>query len=177
MSISKEVLMSKLVAAGLGAAMIIGSASIGYAQGPSTVGRAEQLPTEAFSKALIERRIDVVKNTLGLTSDQTKYWPAVEEAIRTNATARHQRLARLAARLNEQRETNPIELVNGRADALAERAQNLKRLAGAWKPLYESLDSTQKDRVRFLGAYVLHEMGDAVQSRRMRMEDDESGED
>jgi len=116
---------------------------------------------------------------LQLTPDQAKYWPAVEEAIRARAMARHQRLVDLASRLSGQREFNPVELMQARADALATRGANLKKLADAWQPLYQSLDPSQKDRLRFLAAYVLHEMRNAVESRRLQSEDeyDEDYED
>jgi ABC-type transporter Mla subunit MlaD len=97
----------------------------------------------------------------------------VEEAIRGRLTARHQRLARIAARLNEKQEVNLIDLMNRRASNLAERATALKKLADAWKPLYDSLDANQRDRLRFLAAYVLREMRDAVEARRAQSEDQE----
>jgi|SRR3954447_21302501 len=71
--------------------------------------------------------------------------------------ARRQRLVNLAARLTGHRELNPVELLRDRADALATRAEGLKRLADAWQPLYASLDDNQKARLRLLAVYVLRE--------------------
>lgn len=122
---------------------------------------------EEASNALIERRIDVVKSALALTPEQVQYWPAVGQAIRARIQARHQRLARLAARLDDHTEVSPIDLMNRRADALSAHSASLKSLADAWKPLYESLDPAQKVRLRVLAAYVLREMRDAVEARRM----------
>src|SRR4051812_26015478 len=104
--------------------------------------------------------------------DQAKYWPAVEEAIRARAMARHQRLANLVARASGQREFSPVELLRDRADALVTRAAGLKKLADAWQPLSESLDPNQKARLRFLAVYVLREMRDAAESRRVQSEDE-----
>ena len=56
---------------------------------------------------------------------------------------------------------------------LAQRAAGLKKLADAWQPLYASLNDAQKERLRFLAVYVLQEMRDAVESRRMQSEDEE----
>ena len=86
--------------------------------------------------------------------------------------ARRQRLVNLAARLTGHRELNPVELLRDRADALATRAERLKRLADAWQPLYASLDDNQKARLRFLAVYVVREMRDAVESRRLQAEDE-----
>ena len=164
--------MSKLVIAGLAAALLFGASAPSNAQAPSAGGIPGGL-TDAVSKAVIERRIDVLKTTLGLTSEQARYWPAVEEAIRGRLTARHQRLARMAVRHNETTEVNLIDLMNRRASNLTERAAALTKLADAWKPLYDSLDAHQKDRLRFLAAYVLREMRDAVEAQRVQSEDQE----
>jgi hypothetical protein len=59
-----------------------------------------------------------------------------------------------------------------RADAVATRAADLKKLADAWQPLYASLDDNQKARLRLLAVYVLREMRDAVESRRLQAEDE-----
>jgi hypothetical protein len=105
-----------------------------------------------------------------LRLEQEKYWPAVEDAIHARAMARHQRLANLAARLNSQQESDPVELLRERADILAQRAAALKKLADAWQPLYQSLDANQKQRLRFITVYVLREMRDALASRQVQLE-------
>jgi hypothetical protein len=64
-----------------------------------------------------------------------------------------------------------------RADAMAERAAGLKKLADAWQPLYETLDTNQKARMRLLAVVVLREMRDPVESRRTQLEDREGAED
>ena len=177
--------MSKAIVAGL-SALFITASPLAYAQGstgpaqapkqtqagPAQAGPTDNYLSDAEVKALTDRRIELLKFALQLTPDQAKYWPAVEEAIRARAMARHQRLVDLASRLSGQREVNPVELMQARADALATRGANLKKLADAWQPLYQSLDPSQKDRLRFLAAYVLHEMRNAVESRRLQAEDE-----
>jgi hypothetical protein len=70
---------------------------------------------------------------LQLTPDQAKYWPAVEEAIRNRAMGRQVRLAALW-RQRDQGDSDPIDIVRHRADALAQRSAELKQLADAWQP-------------------------------------------
>jgi hypothetical protein len=111
---------------------------------------------------LTDARIGIVKAVLQLTPEQAKYWPAVEEAIRARAQTRYQRIAAVAERLDQQRAVDPIELLRGRADALAQRAAGLKKLADAWQPLYQSLDPDQKQRLRVLAVRVLRQLNDAV---------------
>jgi len=176
----EEELMSKvsiktLAAAGLTAFFVAGT-SQAYAQPAPAAGDTQQL-SESDWKAYTDWRIEIVKAALALTPQQTKYWPAIEEAIRGRANMRHQRLANLAKRLEGQQAYDPIELLRARADGLTQRGAALKKLVDAWQPLYASLDDTQKLRLRFLGAYVLREMRDAVQSRIMQYEEEEAYEE
>src|SRR5690349_12734976 len=129
----------KMLFAGL-AALCIAIPSASHAQTPAAQAQAGrgQLLGEAVSKELIERRLEILKVALSLTPEQQKLWPPVEDAIRSRLTARHQRLAALAARADAAGggEFNPIAAINARADALAQRAAGLKKLADAWQPLY-----------------------------------------
>jgi hypothetical protein len=93
--------MWKMVVTGL-AAFLLAAPQVAHAQAPSTAGPV-QLLSDADLKALTDRRIEVLKFALGLTPDQAKYWPAVEEAIRARVTARHEWLANLAARIGNAR--------------------------------------------------------------------------
>ena len=173
--------MSRTIVVGLSALFITASA-VAYAQPQPTAGsppatataeaQAPEHLSDADFKAITDRRIELLKFALQLTPDQAKNWPAVEEAIRARAMARHQRLANLAARLGTQRDVTPVDLLRERAEALSVRAANLKKLADAWQPLYASLDANQKDRLRFLAAYVLYEMRNAVEARHLQAEDE-----
>ena len=66
------------------------------------------------------------------------------------------------------RNRDPVAFLNRRADALAQRSADLKRLADAWQPLYKTLTPEQKQRMAALTILVLRDMGLRVQS-----EDDE----
>jgi len=173
--------MSNRLVGGLAAILIGASSLAAFAQATSAPTPAPAPEHELLSatelKALTDERIEIVKTMLGLTPDQEKYWPAIEEAIRSNAMARHLRLERLAAILSGQQHAgDPIELLRMRADALAERAAGLKKLLDAWQPLYETLDANQRARMRFLAAVVLREMRDAAENHRMQLEDEEDDE-
>jgi hypothetical protein len=98
----------------------------------------------------MDARIAVVKDGLQLRPDQAKYWPPVEDAMRTAAQAHYARITAAADQLAPGREVDPMTLFRGRADAMAERAANMKRLVDAWEPLSRSLNPEQKERVRLL---------------------------
>jgi LTXXQ motif family protein len=146
-----------------------------HAQAPITAA-----PQVSDAADLADVRVEIVKAALQLTPDQEKFWPAIEDAIRTRAKNRQNRVANVAARLNEMRERTPLELLrdrdpvsflNRRADALAERAADLKKLADAWQPLYGTLSPDQRMRMAFLTIFVLRELRSGVEQRLLQSED------
>ena len=54
----------------------------------------------------------------------------------------------MGERLGQGGQVDPVELLRGRAGALTQRGANVKRLADAWQPLYQSLDADQRWRLR-----------------------------
>ena len=161
-----------VVAAGL-TALFVTASPLAYAQVPSGGGRL----SAAELSTLTDARINIVKAALQLTADQEKYWPAIEDAIRARAKDRQARIAVAAARMAERRDGSPIEALQRRADALAQRAADLKKLADAWQPLYQTLSPDQKRRMGLLTIVALREMRDAVEQRRLRSEDDDDDDE
>jgi len=134
--------MLKILAAGVTAILVMASAPA-YAQATSD---GERLTTADLS-ALTDMRIDIVKAALQLTPDQEKYWPPIENAIRDRAKDRQARIADAAKRMAERRgdsvlevlrNRDPVEFMRRRADALEQRGADLKKLADAWQPLYQT---------------------------------------
>ena len=134
--------------------LVVAGSSLAYAQDTSP-----PIPSQTDLKVVTDARIGVVKAALQLTPEQEKLWPPVEEAIRARAEARYNRMVAVAGKLDQQREVDPVELMRGRADALAQRAGNLKKLADAWAPLYQSLNPDQKQRMRLLAMRVRERRG------------------
>jgi len=134
-------------------------------------------------QTLTDMRIEVVKAALQLTPEQEQYWPAIEEAMRVRAGHRQTRIGEAAEAMetNEKGrggaikaliERNPIEFMHRRADALTQRAEDLKKLADAWQPLYQTLKPKQKQRMAFLATSVLHGMANRVEQRLLWSEED-----
>jgi LTXXQ motif family protein len=179
-NLCRRFLMLKTTLAAGFTALLVSASSLAYAQAPST-GGIERL-SAADVGTLTDARVNIVKAALQLTPDQEKHWPAIEDAIRTRAKDRQSRLAAAATRLGEQREgnaievlrdRNPVEFVQRRAAALAQRAADLKKLADAWAPLYPTLSPDQKRRMAALTIFVLREMRNGLEQRRLQSEDDE----
>jgi len=178
----EEVSMLRTISAGMTALVVVAGASLAYAQGPSAAGPASQRVTAADLNNLTDARVNVVKAALQLTPDQEKYWPAIEDAIRSRAKDRQTRLQNAAERVADLkgrspievlRDRNPIEFLNRRADALAQRSADLKKLATAWQPLYQTLTFDQKRRLGFLAVAAVRELRTAAEQRRIQAGDEE----
>jgi len=141
----------------------------------NTVGMTH--PSAADLNSLTDARVGMIKAALQLTPDQEKYWPAVEDAIRTrskNRQARWERVAELrdSGPMEALRERNPIELMQRRAEALTQRAADLKKEADAWEPLYKTLSQDQKKRMVFMTVVAARGIRDTIE-RRIESEDDD----
>jgi hypothetical protein len=71
------------------------------------------------------------------------------------------------------RNRDPIAFLDRRADALAQRSQDLKKLANAWRPLYTTLSPEQKQRMAALTIFALHQASNAIEQRMQSDDDDE----
>jgi len=173
--------MLKIVTAGA-TALFMTVSTLTYAQAPSKDSKEVERLNEADVAAMTDARVNVIKSTLQLTADQEKLWPAVENAIRARARDRQTRLANLQKEADELRgksrveilrDRNPIEFLNKRADALTQKAADLKKLAEAWQPLYQTLTPDQKRRMGFLAIITLRDLRNGSEHRRLQSENDE----
>jgi hypothetical protein len=171
--------MLKLLATGA-IALFVTLSPTAFAQAPSAMGPARLGPADL--EKLTNERIAIVKSVLQLTPDQEKYWPAVADAIRLRAQNRNARLARIVETVGKMSDEtasdmlqnrDPVAFLDRRADALAQRSQDLKKLADAWRPLYQTLSSEQKQRMTALAIFALHQVGNAIEQRMQSDEDDE----
>ena len=171
--------MLRTIGAGV-TALLLTASPLAYAQTPSA-GAPERSSAEDWA-GLTDARIEITKAALQLTPDQEKYWSAVEEAIRNRAKNRQARVAKVAERLSAMqdknpiqvlRDHNPVEFLQRRADALAQRSADLKKLADAWQPLYQTLTPDQKKRLALLTIFVIREVRSAADERREQSDDDE----
>ena len=168
------------VLAGAATALFVAASPLAYAQTPSAAA-PERISLADWNK-LTDLRIDLVKSALQLTPDQQKLWPAVETAIRSNAKDRQARLAKIAETVGKRadessveimRNRDPIAFLQRRSQDLAQRSADLNKLAEAWEPLYKTLSPEQRQRMAALAVFVLRDMSDAVEHRRMQAMDED----
>jgi hypothetical protein len=145
--------MLKAVVAATAAAVTIASSTMAYAQRDERADGARRWrPTAEDMRAFQAARLAALRAGLSLTSEQEKYWPAFEQAMRDLQQLRLNRITavREARRDDRPRATDPAERMRERADRLSESGAVLKRLAEATEPLYRSLDDAQKRRFAIL---------------------------
>src|SRR5690349_9845709 len=123
--------MWKIAAAGLTALVVTGSPA--YAQ--SSADTRDRILGASELNALTDLRIDLIKGALALAPDQAKYWPAIEEAMRTRIKNRQARFEKIAETVGSaraadnpveaMRNRDPVSFLNRRAEALAQRSADL----------------------------------------------------
>lgn len=167
--------MLKMAAAGI-TALLVAASPLAYAQNQTANSQEQQNAGEPSD--VTNLRIEVLQSALQLTPDQQQYWPPVEAAIRQRAQHRFARLENFAGRVSDQGDSsliemalksNPVDRMHRRADALAQRSADLKKLADAWQPLYASLNTDQKRRLALVRVIAFR----AVMNRIRGSDDDD----
>ena len=101
--------------------------------------------------AFLDAHIAALKAGLELTADQAKNWPPLEFAMRDLAK---ERAARFAAWQDAapagSRRSSPVDRLTRASERMSARSADLLKLAAAAKPLYDSLDDSQKRRFAML---------------------------
>jgi hypothetical protein len=151
--------MWKAVVAGITLLSIAGP-TLAYAQQPQ--GDRPRMTGEDVA-AFADARIAARKAALKLTPDQERHWPALEQALREISK---ERAARRETRRSAERGGDAIQRLRDRADALSTRAAELRRIADAAQPLYQSLDQAQKRRFDVMFRIAERRHGTGGQTRR-----------
>jgi zinc resistance-associated protein len=104
--------------------------------------------------AFLDARIAALKAGLELNAEQEKNWAPLEAAMRDLAKQRAERFAAWRERRDGDKdqdlEVNPIDRLTRASELLSARAADFGKLATAAKPLYDSLDDSQKRRFAML---------------------------
>src|SRR4051794_38991538 len=131
---------------------------------PTAAGDTSAQKSGVGDQLLTDERIDLVKAALQLRPEQTQFWPALERAIRERGKGRQARLAAASDRLRDMSDRSTFEILQGRDPVaflqrrsanLTQRATELKNLADAWQPIYQTMSPEQKRRMTVLAVLVL----------------------
>jgi LTXXQ motif family protein len=105
----------------------------------------------AADEAVLDAKLCGMKAGLKLTPDQEKLWGPFEAAVRNAGKARIEAVQNMQRMMmRESASLSPVDRLEARADRIAKRASELKAIADAAKPLFGSLDSTQKSNFELL---------------------------
>jgi Spy/CpxP family protein refolding chaperone len=146
--------MRRIVFAAIAAASLVGSASTD-SDGPPMHGMADR----GF---MLDARIAGMKAALNLTPEQEKSWAPFEAAVREAATMRMEAMRARREDMDKGERPSPIARMNEMSEHLAQASGELKKVAEAAKPLYDSLDETQK---RHFGPLVMSLRGGGMPGR------------
>ena len=135
---------------------------------------------------LDEGRLAMIKTALKLTPDQEKLWVPVETQVRDSFKARdakraeHEKMragrdASQGATKDETKRPDMSERFDKMSKAMGERADRMKAFAGAFKPLYASLNDEQKDVLRPLIHAIAPGMGHKGHGHRFAEDSGEKG--
>jgi hypothetical protein len=116
----------------------------------------------ADHEAFLDAKLAGLKAGLRLTSDQDKLWPPFETAIREAAKLHMDQMKSMIDRMRKMHEMmmqrtepgeggSPIDRLEVLGQHLSERGAAIEKVADAGKPLYASLDDSQKRRFVMLG--------------------------
>jgi hypothetical protein len=143
-----------LIAAILGAFLLPGIGSGAFAAPRESTADQNQLSVEHMA-AFTDARIAALKVGLKLTAPQEKNWPTLETTLRDVGKDRAARMLEWQTNAKEHHgKSDVIEGLRLRAKWLSTRSLELEKIADAAKPLYDSLDDSQKTRFGVL----LHEV-------------------
>jgi len=145
--LEKAAPMKKLLLAAVAAAGIAGStfAYNAYAANePPNAARMQQMQEERA--AMLDARLAGFKAGLKLTADQEKFWTPFESAIRDAAKARMDAMQQMREKMSQKgaERPSPIDHMQMMSDHMSKMASELKLVADAGKPLYDSLNEAQK---------------------------------
>jgi hypothetical protein len=106
----------------------------------------------ADHEAMMDARLGGMKAALKLTPDQIPLWEAFENAVRGGAKAAMDDMDEM---MENGEHVSPTDRMDAMARHMARRADDLKTISQAAKPLYGSLDDTQKHKFELLGRHMM----------------------
>jgi hypothetical protein len=134
-------------------------------QQPSRMGQ-----WQTDQQTLLDAKLAGMKAGLQLTPDQEKLWAPFESAVKDAAKARMEAMGQMMQARERSERMSPIDHLDAIADRLSRGADDVRKIAGAAKPLYASLDDSQKRSFGVLGRMLTPErarFGPGMMRRQM----------
>ena len=135
----KNFVVATLAVAALGGSALAFAAAAAPGDAPPPPGDAREV-----GGFMLDAHLAGMKAALKLTPDQEKNWAAFEASVRDAAQARRDAMQAMRDAARGDERPSPIERMNTMADRLAKASSEIKAIANAAKPLYDSLDDRQR---------------------------------
>ncbi len=144
------------------AALVAGSLSVPIfalaAEDDQQASHAEHMQQWAADRAtMLDAKLAGMKAGLGLTTDQEKLWGPFESAVKDADKSRMDAMGQMMRMHAQGERMSPIDHLEAMSDRLSQGATNVKKIADAAKPLYDSLDESQKHKFGMLGRMLMPE--------------------
>lgn len=131
------------------AVLLAAGASNAVAQDAAAPPPVVDIYTDNDAQAVLDARLIALKTVIGLSPDQEKLWTPVDAAIRQAAKNA------MTRRIDREKATPAmdfLDVLERIGDAEASRAQDLKSVVAAARPLVKALTEEQRRRIpAFLG--------------------------
>lgn len=126
-------------------------------QGAQQGTEAVQPHRTADRELVLDAKLAGMKATLKLTPDQENLWGPFETAVRDSAKDRMQNMQKMIEMRKQNERVSPVDLLDTWSTDLSQAAGDMKKVADAAKPLYASLNETQKHDFGMLGRMLMPE--------------------
>jgi LTXXQ motif family protein len=143
----------------LGTLLAVLLSASGPAQSDEQPTHAEQV--QHWAEAGVDAQLKTMKTNLHLSADQEAFWGPFEAAVKDGAKARV-----LALQKEQSDNLSPMDRNLAKADRIAQGQATIDTMVDAAKPLYASLDETQKHKFIALGRMLVPERGQFAKAIR-----------
>ena len=140
----RKLILTSLAVAALAGAGVAQFAFAAPGDSPDGSGMHWRGPSPEQRALMLDAHLAGMKAALKLTPDQEKVWAPFESAVRDAAKARGDEMRAMREHMQKGERPNPIDFMNEMSDHLSKASSELKQVADAAKPLYDSLNDTQK---------------------------------
>jgi hypothetical protein len=150
--------MKRTLLAALFLSLISAPVVASAAESDQQPSRAERMQHWAADReTMLDAKLAGMKAGLGLTADQEKLWAPFESAVKDADKSRMDAIGQMMRMRSQGERMSPIDHLDAMAYRLSQGATNIKKIADAAKPLYDSLDDAQKHKFGMLGRMLMPE--------------------
>jgi hypothetical protein len=150
--------MRRTFVAALATVFVAASSFAIAAEDSQQSSRAERMQQWAADReTMLDAKLAGMKAGLGLTADQEKLWSPFESAVKDAGKSRIDAMGEMMRMRAQGERMSPIDHLEAMANRLSQGATNVKKIADAAKPLYDSLDESQKHKFGMLGRMLMPE--------------------